>query len=138
MEQLEYHGRLGRLNRLSVQGRLLGHVSIQTYKTVGGNSCKRVLSLFEFSSYFTTRCHPYKLKIMRSRTDAGKRFSSSGMAPVCNSLNVSKFNASTLESFERFLQQTPASVCKLTAMFCIFELCYKTLCRPTSNWFTYL
>ena len=105
LEEVPYYERLRRLNLFSYRGRLLRADLIMVWKILHGKCGIMPDQLFSPAEYPSTRGHPYKLFVPRSRLDLRTRFFSIRTISSWNSLSPETVTADTLEKFKGLLHR---------------------------------
>ena len=105
MEDLPYEHRLQSLNLYSVYGRLLRADLILVWKIFHGQSAINPTDIFEISCSQSTRGHPFKLQVKRSRLDIRKRFFSNRVVPSWNGLSAEAVEAPNVNKFKALIHR---------------------------------
>ena len=106
LQNLTYLQRLERLNLETLETRRLKADLILMYKIIFRHVDTELADSFEFSTYTSTRGHPYKLVIPKFKTDCYKYFFTCRLIHIWNDLNV---NFSSLISFRNSLSKNNLS-----------------------------
>lgn len=98
--EMPYNERLRVLNLFSIKGRLIRADLIQCYKIFNNLSPLAPSDLFILAPQAGTRGHLHKIFVMRSATEARRRFFSSRVVNMWNSLPESVVTSSSLSQFK--------------------------------------